>query len=260
MPTPSTTMPSPLPGDHTDGTRTGASGPPGPPAADPPAAAALRQPASAPAAAAPNRFGLSPAQIGGSALAAMTSALAASTLGVAGTLAGAAIGSLIATIGSAMYAHTFRTAHRRIEALAPRPGRPLRPTEVRSARAVASGPRDAPAAAHPSPSGRWRGPATFLAGLLVALGAVTAVELVLGHPLGSSALPGTTVTRVVTGGGTARARSTRPNDTHQGQPTLSPPTAAPTPTLTPSPTTTPSPGPTPTASVPSTTPTPTTTP
>jgi hypothetical protein len=54
------------------------------------------------------RFELSPAQVTGSALAAMTGAFLASYLGTAGTVIGAAVGSLIATVGTTAYTWWLR--------------------------------------------------------------------------------------------------------------------------------------------------------
>ncbi len=176
----------------------------------------------------------------------------------------------MATVGSAIYTHTFRSAHRRIGALTPDLGsRSVRRTDAPAAVLVA--PPALPAASGPGPArlpGRWRGPLTFLAGLVVALGAVTAVELVLGHPLGSSAGSGTSVTRVVSGG-TVRARSatTTPHTVTDPQPAATPSPASspdPTPTGTPTPdptaTSTPTPQPSPSSPSPSTSPAPTPTP
>lgn len=56
----------------------------------------------------PRSLGLSAAQVTGSALAAMSGAFLASWLGTTGTLIGAAVGSLVATVGSAIYAHSLR--------------------------------------------------------------------------------------------------------------------------------------------------------
>lgn len=70
-------------------------------------------------------FGTGLAQILASTLAAVSAALAASFLGVAGTIIGAALGSLVATIGSAIYAHSLRTAGSRLQRLRPQgPGTP----------------------------------------------------------------------------------------------------------------------------------------
>ena len=53
---------------------------------------------------------ISLAQVAGSALAAVSAAVVASFLGVGGTVLGAAIGSMVATVGGAVYAHSFRRA------------------------------------------------------------------------------------------------------------------------------------------------------
>ncbi len=157
-----------------------------------------------------NRFGLSGAQVAGSALAAMTSALAASGLGVAGTLLGAALGSVVITVGGAVYAHTFRSARRRIVTIVPAATRPSR-TAPLAARAEAAYRPTPVAAADPVPgrdgaARRWRTVATVLAGLLIALGAITALEVVLGHPIADSSRSGTTITDTVTHGGSSQAR------------------------------------------------------
>lgn len=56
-------------------------------------------------------LGLSPAQVGGSALAAVSSAVVASTAGTTGTIVGAAVGSVIATVGAALYTWWLRRTH-----------------------------------------------------------------------------------------------------------------------------------------------------
>ena len=209
-----------------------------------------------------NRYGLSPAQIAGSTLAAVTAAVAASTLGVAGTLIGAAIGSLIASVGSAIYAHSLSTAHARLGAYAPvRGGGSLRgsatPTAARAVSTWAQRSSAVPAGRTPTPgtpsSGtptrRWRGAVGIgvgvVVGAILALGVITGWELIMGHPLGSSTESGTTLTHVASGGA-PRARPQPTPSTVARTPTPSPsasasPTASPTPT----PSATPTPGPTP---------------
>ncbi|WP_406298842.1 hypothetical protein OG948_26440 [Embleya sp. NBC_00888] len=54
------------------------------------------------------RIDVNAVQVVGSALAAISSAFLLSTLGVAGTVIGAALASVVATVGSALYAHLFR--------------------------------------------------------------------------------------------------------------------------------------------------------
>jgi hypothetical protein len=75
-------------------------------------------------------LGLSPAQVVGSALAATSAALIASTTGTAGTIIGAGVGSIVATVGSAIYTWWLRrtseiarrtAAQMRLAALATQP-------------------------------------------------------------------------------------------------------------------------------------------
>jgi hypothetical protein len=60
----------------------------------------------------PSRRGpdISAAQVAGSALAAVSAAVVASFLGVGGTIIGAALGSLVASIGGAVYSQSFQRA------------------------------------------------------------------------------------------------------------------------------------------------------
>src|SRR4029079_11939364 len=57
---------------------------------------------------------ISAAQVAGSALAAVSAAVVAAFLGVGGTLIGAALGSLVASIGGAVYSHSFQRAGSKI--------------------------------------------------------------------------------------------------------------------------------------------------
>src|SRR5689334_14446601 len=54
------------------------------------------------------KIGLSPAQVAGSALAAVSGALLASFAGTTGTIIGTAIGSVVATVGAALYTWSLR--------------------------------------------------------------------------------------------------------------------------------------------------------
>ena len=60
------------------------------------------------------RFELNVVQLIAAALAAITSAVVASFFGVAGTVIGAGIGSLVATLGTAVYAHSLRRTQTRL--------------------------------------------------------------------------------------------------------------------------------------------------
>ena len=154
---------------------------------------------------APERFlGLSPAQVIASALAAATSALAASFLGVAGTIVGAVVGSMVATIGSAVYAHSLRRAHSQLRIVRLQPV-----TRQASTRAlVVEGPESEQAReAEPEtelahslrPAGERRGrrwaalAAAVVVAAALALGAITAAEALIGHPVSDASTSGTTL-------------------------------------------------------------------
>src|SRR6476620_6007159 len=57
---------------------------------------------------------ISAAQVAGGALAAVSAAVVASFLGIGGTLVGAALGSIVASIGGALYSHSFQRAGYRL--------------------------------------------------------------------------------------------------------------------------------------------------
>jgi hypothetical protein len=133
------------------------------------------------------------AQVAASGLAAISASLAASFLGVAGTIIGAAVGAVIATIGSAVYAHSLKTASARLSH--------LRPVVVGPGglRAPQPNPVGATPAAQRTPAlGPWlRGLILVLLGAAVALGGITLAERVLGHPVSNSDSTGTSIARVV---------------------------------------------------------------
>jgi hypothetical protein len=62
------------------------------------------------------RLELNPTQVAASSLGAVTSAVAASYLGVGGTLAGAGVGSVVATVGGAVYGHYLEHTRQRVRA------------------------------------------------------------------------------------------------------------------------------------------------
>ena len=64
----------------------------------------------------PERVEISWVQVSASALAAVSSAVLLSTVGVAGTLIGAAVGSVVATVGNAVYAHYLSVSRARVAA------------------------------------------------------------------------------------------------------------------------------------------------
>jgi hypothetical protein len=165
-------------------------------------------------------LGLTITGVAGSSLAAVSSALAASFMGVGGTIAGALVGSLIGTVGTAVYSHSLTTAGTRLRALAPVIGRPTTGTDTAST----SGPSadltwlgTAPATApivdthevdgRPAGSAqrqlRWQPVAAVAVGVAitfaVAVGAITVLEKALGHPVSGSAGGGTTIGRALEG-------------------------------------------------------------
>lgn len=176
-------------------------------------------------------LGLSTAQVTGSALAAMSGAFLASWLGTTGTLVGAAVGSVIATVGAAVYTHSLRRTSEAVKRTAvvvrqaplitaaiPRPAHgpasdgPVRdPNAPPLADESATAPEedvDSPDTADdPRGSGGrfdlpWLKVALATAAVLVAaLGGITAVEAITGKPiasfLGQDDGTGTTVGRVV---------------------------------------------------------------
>lgn len=229
------------------------------------------------------RLGLTLHQVIGTSLAAGTVALLTSTLGIAGTLIGAVVGSVVATIGSAVYADSLRRAGRhlgRVKTLATSSsstagdsaatssspaspaGSPLQSASAPVSRGTTTAPNFAPGSGEPARAPRRLRPLHVLVGILVgaaiAIGGITVVEMVLGHPLGSSTTTGTSVGSVVSRPDPgARPTPTvpatpRPSATHAAKPT-------PTPSAIPSSTPSPSPAPTPSTS-PSASPSPTPTP
>lgn len=140
-------------------------------------------------------FGLSTPQVAGSALAAGTSALAASFLGVGGTIIGALVGSIVATIASAVYSHSLRRAGQRLRVLRPVPVNGRAPDEPQ----VVAGPLRA------GQPRRWPHLVIgVVAGAVIALGAITGIEAMLGHPISDSSRSGTSVTDAFSGQGGPR--------------------------------------------------------
>jgi hypothetical protein len=182
-------------------------------------------------------FGLTLPQLAGGALASVTTAVVASRLGVTGTVLGAAFGSVVSTIGAAIYGHSIERAQVRVvstgerlaRARAAEPGRtrpigPSEPSEPRVQATVAPppGPADLPRRPRRQRSSRgWR-PWAITAGVLfvAAMLTITVLELALGHPVSGSKESGTTVTRVVTGGGESSPEPSKP--TRSGDPDSSP--------------------------------------
>jgi hypothetical protein len=203
------------------------------------------------------KLDLSPIQITGSALAAMSGAFFASWAGTTGTIVGAAVGSVIVTVGAATYTWSLqrtRDAVKRTAAQVRQPGsQPGRPVERPERRR-----RDLP----------WgRLALTSVAVMALGLGGVTAIEAVTGKPAssltGSSGSTGTTLGNAVGSSGTTTQHDSG-TSTDQGDTTRTPttdpapgvgetgpqngsttPTAPATPTPIPSADPTPTPPPTP---------------
>lgn len=149
----------------------------------------------------PKRLEINWAQTIGGALAAVSSAVLLSTLGVAGTIIGAAAGSIVVTVGSAVYTHSLavskeRVAAARIAALeaarrsrtstgSPRTSMatttPLAQTEPAATNAFA---RQRPSMATVSNKLPWgRIAAAAVAVFVLAMGAILTFELATGQAL-----------------------------------------------------------------------------
>jgi hypothetical protein len=154
-------------------------------------------------------IGLSPAQVAGSALAAVSGALLASFAGTTGTIIGTAVGSVVATVGAAIYTWSLR----RTSAAVRRTAAQVRHTALLTGqlpRTVAQGPlRSRNGAASPTRAERdaadrdaedmeadeadasvrsvpWGKVALASVGMtVVVLGGITTFEAVTGHPLSS---------------------------------------------------------------------------
>jgi hypothetical protein len=205
-------------------------------------------------------LGLTTPQVAGGALASVTAALAASRLGVGGTLIGAAFGSVISTIGGALYAHSLDRAGQRVITTRQRLIRPavgsdlsdpvaLPPELDQRTGVLAEGPwTEVPtdpsteSAIEPrAPQGRepargqrrGTGPrrpgwpvllAAAVAFFVIGMGVITGLEFLLGHPVSGSGTSGTTVERVV-----VREPVAEPSPTPSGAADSSTPSATPSP-------------------------------
>lgn len=203
-------------------------------------------------------LGLSPAQVAGSALAAVTAAVLASFAGAAGTIIGAAFGSIVATVGAAAYTWWLRRtseAVRRtaiqVRATRGRTGAlprrvsdgPLRPgRRSRRSEDVVADPEDGTGSADAITGPRnlsWRKMAlATLTVLVTTLGGITAVEAITGRPLsallGNNDSSGTTLGHV-SGGDDDKQVPTEDESTPVPSPTPSPTTSIPVPVPTPVP-------------------------
>ncbi len=199
------------------------------------------------------QLGVSVFQVFGSALAAVTAAVVASYFGVAGTVIGAAVASAVATAGTAIYSTSSRRANDRLltlQVLRGRARRRPRPADIADVAVEGPGYRQAatttavaagcPAEAAAGPS-RGALVATVVVVFLLAMAAVTGVELLAGRPLSSlfgadHARRGTSVSGILgVGGSQPRRPAPAPTATAQASPTASSTRPLPGPSASPSP-------------------------
>jgi hypothetical protein len=197
---------------------------------------------------------LSFTNIAGGALAAVTTAVAASFIGVSGTVTGAAFGSVVSSVAAALYAASLKTAHSRIRTTRTVVGQggagdPQDPSALPAELTGRSMPLPGETMVFPTPEGQggptpgavppapryrersqsrsgrfpWK-PVAALAGLVfvVAMGAIFATELVIGHPISNSRETGTTVSRVVQGDVAPAERTKKSSSTSTGSSSESP--------------------------------------
>jgi len=223
---------------------------------------------------------ISSTQLMSSALAAVTAAIVGSRLGIAGTLVGAAAGSVIGTIGTAMYGHWLDRTASHVRTVVVRV-----PASVRSTPADPTAVLDtvddtvddtvaepaettglAPASTLRQPTWRTVGLAV-VATFAVAIGSITAFEAIAGQPVstltGGDAGSGTTLGRAVDPDAGATVIQPDPDPDPAPTPATPVPTETattpdPPPSATPTATPTPTPTPTDSPTVTPTTPGPTT--
>ncbi len=205
-------------------------------------------------------LGLSLTQIAGGALAAVTAAVAASFLGVAGTLTGAALGSVVSSIGAAVYSTSLSRAARASRVLVVRPGGLAAPDPADVPPPVGRDPEvlaDAPADAVTTPADtppslwssvvsrlRWR-PVLLVAGtfFVAAMAVIVVTELAIGHPISNSSKSGTTISNIGRSSGSTGPSSPSPGATPGTSSTSGSPSPGASPTGTPSPSGSPAPSP-----------------
>ena len=166
-------------------------------------------------------LGLSLPQVVGSSLAAGTAALAGSFLGVQGTLVGAVVGSVVATVGTAVYGHSLDRAAGQLRAVrtvgraepggAPGGGDGGVVAGADDADAQSELPAAAPLQVQPGRRGWLRLATAVSVGVVVALVGITAVELIIGHPVSGSTASGTSIGQAVGGVPRAEPSGTRPS-------------------------------------------------
>ncbi len=165
-------------------------------------------------------LGLSVPQLLGGAGAAVSSAVVASYLGVAGTLVGAALGSIVSTVSAALYTDWAKSAHDRL----PTPKRVAVVDGSRPGGTRASALEDGPVVITAGRARRKRRLRRLIVGaalmFVLAIAAVTAIELRLGHPFSNQEeRGGTSIGSVVT---TSDVAPTPEPSTPATQPTQTP--------------------------------------
>jgi hypothetical protein len=155
-------------------------------------------------------LGLSPTQIVGGALAAMTAAALGSQLSVAGTVVGAALASIIAAVAGSLYTASLRRTRDKVKTVfwTDQPNEVEEPTvidivadsegHVTGQRSHLVAPEPEPSQRPPRPKLNWkRIVVAALAAFGIAAVALTTVELVTGHALSGG--EGTTIQQVSEG-------------------------------------------------------------
>jgi hypothetical protein len=172
---------------------------------------------------------LSPAQVVGGALAAMTAAALGSQLSVVGTVVGAALASIIAAVAGSLYTASLRRTHDKVKTVfwTQQPNEVEDPTVMeilpdsaghiagQRSHLVAPEPDGDPSPRPPRPKLSWKRVAVAaLAAFGIAAVALTTFELVTGHALSGG--DGTTIQQVREGG------STEESDTKKKAPSKEP--------------------------------------
>jgi hypothetical protein len=172
---------------------------------------------------------LSPAQVVGGALAAMTAAALGSQLSVVGTVVGAALASIIAAVAGSLYTASLRRTHDKVKTVfwTQQPNEVEDPTVMeilpdkaghiagQRSHLVAPEPAGDPSPRRPRPKLSWKRVAVAaLAAFGIAAVALTTFELVTGHALSGG--DGTTIQQVREG------PSTKESDTKKKAPSEEP--------------------------------------